>query len=92
MDAVKFIKELKRMCDSHGDACMYCPIGQKKGLATCREYRESNPENFVILVNEWSENHKPITNRQKFLEVFGITIADAILMLNWGDKEFKEIK
>ena len=92
MDAVIFIKELKRMCDNYGVYCSGCPIGEKKEGLTCREFRERNPEFFVKLLQEWSEKHKPITNRQKFIEVFGMTFTDAIITPNWSTNEFKEKK
>lgn len=93
MDAVKFLKETKRMCDSY-KGCSECPIGKEKIASNifCHDYKNKYPEKFVEKVSEWSRNNPQITNRKKFLEVFGITIGDAMLKPNWADNEYKENK
>ena len=91
MDAVKYIKELKRMCNYYGN-CKTCPIGKEKGILACWDYRDSYPETFVSLVSEWSVKNKPITNQEKFHEVFGIDFYDAMTTLHWAYHEYKEIK
>lgn len=94
MDAVKFLKEWKRMCDYYGCSCNQCPVGKAKNEydLLCWDFRDTYQEKFVDIVLDWSVNHIPITNREKFLEVFGVTIGDAAIIPNWGDKEFKEKK
>ena len=69
MDAVEYIKERNRMCET-SDA-FRCPLqidGECKG---CDGQR--NPAEAVRIVEEWSKAHPIQTNADKFKEVFGMT-------------------
>lgn len=65
MDAVNFIKEWNRMCDTIAD-CDNCPLYN----CGCGENFEHFPEESVYIVSAWS-NANPIKTRQsQFLELF----------------------
>ena len=91
MDAVKCLKEWKRMCDNY-DSCNKCPVGIEKNRRQmhCSDFRNNYEEEFVEIVSKWSIDNPSITNRKKFLEVFGITLGDAMIKPNWLDDEYKE--
>ena len=63
MDALKFIKERQRMCDSYNDDCIGClmcgqPCGIDKGV---------DAELLVSVVEKWSKEN-PKTRQDLFLE------------------------
>lgn len=58
MDAVKFIKERKRMCN--GRPCATCPlfaVHQLEYLPNCKEWCMDHPEASVTVVEKWAEEH-----------------------------------
>ena len=61
MDAVKFLKEYKRLCDECS-ACVGCPL---KNYGDCID---AEPKELVKAVEEWSEEHPIKTNGMKFLD------------------------
>lgn len=74
MDAIKFIKEYKRMCNSYTinvannvDCCMDCPLyGQPCDLASLT----ISPQDIVIKIEQWSQTHPQKTMMQDFFEKF----------------------
>lgn len=59
MDAVKFIKELSRMCDAH-DHCESCPAEE----CECQSLEHmAEDTRIVAIVEKWSASH-PATTRQ----------------------------
>ena len=59
MDAVKFMKELKRMCSSYSACTEDCRL---RGLVfenggTCIKYCFAHPEEAVEIVGKWSKEH-----------------------------------
>ena len=60
MDAVKFTKQYKRLCDEYS-ACVGCPL---KNYGDCID---AEPKELVKAVEEWSEEHPIITNGMKVL-------------------------
>jgi hypothetical protein len=105
MDAVKFIKEDTRMCDSHY-RCSRCPISQEimKGdevFLSCGQFRRAHPDVYVSVVEQWSKEHPLVTNAQKFKEVFGVgpeycssplrtSETGNVLAHEWWDEPYKE--
>ena len=70
MDAVKFVKEWKRMCISH-KTCLSCSIGESEGIFTvCGNAVKENPEKAVAIVEKWSEEHPVKTRQSEFLKLF----------------------
>ena len=66
MDAVKFIKELGRMCDAH-EHCESCPAKE----CEC-QLLENMVENtrIVSIVEKWSAAHPRKTRQSEFLKLF----------------------
>ena len=75
MDAVKFLKEHKRICQiyCHSLTCTECPLEDcNNGLGIpCDTLFNEHPDVVVRVVEEWSKAHPIQTNAQKFAEVFG---------------------
>lgn len=71
MDAVKFLKEKKRMCISSGDdSCHGCPIYAERGILTCTQFQNIFPGQIVEIVEKWSKEHPRKTFLQDFLEKY----------------------
>lgn len=90
MDAIKFLKEYRRMCKIF-QSCHDCPLGKENNNQEvfCEDFVEEYPEKAVEIVSDWSIENQKITNRKKFLQVFGITLGDAMIKPNWLDDEYK---
>ena len=69
MDAVQFLKEVRRMCDAKADDCDGCPFEHSHERDVCRVF--DAPDETVRIVEEWSKAHPVMTNAMKFEEVFG---------------------
>lgn len=69
MDAVKFIRERKRMCNDR--PCADCPlfaVHQLGDLSACKEWCMDHPEASVTVVEKWAEEHPRKTRQSVFLE------------------------
>lgn len=66
MDAVKFIEERTRMCESFGDRCTGCPASNG-GCAVSQESTLDATAQIAI-VEEWSAEHPRKTRQSVFLE------------------------
>ena len=66
MDAVKYLKESKRMCEFYMD-CRDCPLDEKGEM--CTGYPANHPEEHVAIVERWSKEHKIKTNGGLVLEL-----------------------
>lgn len=62
MEAVKFLEEYKRMCDSN-DSCDSCDADGQ-----CIGYGTNNAAGVVAIVEEWSKAHSRKSRQSKFLE------------------------
>jgi len=73
MEALVFLNEYKRMCESTGGGCAVCPMstGNNKHNVTCSHLLTKCPEDACKIVEQWSKEHPIITNAMKFKEVFG---------------------
>lgn len=74
MDAVLFLKEYKRMCDSVTD-CKHCPLGEYflplySYDYSCPQYCFDNPHYAANAVEQWVKEHPQKTRMQDFLEKF----------------------
>lgn len=76
MDAVEFLKKLKRMCDKNRDSChgscYVCEIFVKKveKSISCSSFIKEYPEEAVSIVEKWSAEHPAKTRQSEFLNVF----------------------
>ena len=96
MDAIKFIEEETRMCESFGTTCVGCPMhpSAKKARYDCRTFVRTCPEQAVAIVEQWSKEHPIMTNKMKFEEVFGKTCDESGVLArpSWWEAEYKEPK
>lgn len=72
MDAIKFMKEKRRMCNSYSrctDACLLRKPMYKSGV-TCLGYCFAYPEEAVAIVEKWSAEHPVKTKQSELLKVF----------------------
>ena len=66
MDAVKFLKEFRRMCDTSSvDFCRGCPLKGKPCSLT-----QGDRDLMVMAVEKWSAEHPVKTRLTDFLEKF----------------------
>ena len=73
MDAVKFIEERNRMCDSFGDGCTGCPASNAcKNELCCAFYLWSTLDATaqIAIVEEWSAAHPRKTRQNVFMEQY----------------------
>lgn len=70
MDALKFIKEAKRMCQSY-EECEACPANAD-GFDDCRidSMHNIDAENAVNIVEKWAKEHPEKTRQDVFLEQY----------------------
>lgn len=67
MDAVKYLKERERMCNSYNNMCDGCGFGK---VPKCNRTEEDNPEKAVEIVERWSADHPKKTRQSEFLKMF----------------------
>lgn len=90
MDAVEFVKERNRMCESFGRSCNDCPAG----INICCDAFEWQEE-LAAIVKKWSATHPRKTRQSEFLKIFPhalinkpngfIEICPADLILDYRD-------
>ena len=77
MDAVKFLKERKRMCDSFRDSsCEGCLIYAIDIGTGCFDFQDDHPKQTVEIVEKWAEEHPRKTILQDFLEKYPNAIME----------------
>lgn len=77
MDAVKFLKEKKRMCDSFRDSsCEGCLIYAIDIGTGCFDFQGDHPKQTVEIVEKWAEEHPRKTILQDFLEKYPNAIME----------------
>lgn len=73
MDALKYLKEIHRMCESMKE-CTDCPFHgcgltfPCKGTAESAEYKDA--EKYISIVKKWSDEHPIKTRQSEFLKMF----------------------
>lgn len=64
MDAVRFLQERARMCNSFSPDCEGCRVDEEKPvISECYLWMFENPERAVKIVEEWSAAHPPKTRQ-----------------------------
>jgi len=92
MEALDFLKEAQRMCESYPD-CKGCPlINFACGFIRCIErFSDADIQCQIKVVEQWSKEHPIITNARKFEEVFGLPAHCMIDQdAQWWDEPYKE--
>lgn len=86
MDAVEFLKEKSRMCNTFNlcDGGGYketCEL-YKEGL-TCADYTNDYPEKAVEIVERWAKEHPRKTRQSEFLKMFpDARLFDGVLAID----------
>lgn len=70
MDAVKYLRELARMCAEYA-LCKGCPAGR----GVCKEMEVKEPEKIVAIVEKWAKEHPAVTRQSRLLKEFPRTSA-----------------
>ena len=69
MDAIKFIKEANKMCNSH-DFCNGCPAFDSSGPCKILHSNNYSAEEKLSIVEKWSKEHPAKTRQSVFLEQY----------------------
>lgn len=82
MDAVKFISEHKRMCESFGTSCNGCPL-HGHPCTFISSITNGDCKRILVKVEQWSKEHPIKTRQNVFLEQWpeAKVADDGILML-----------
>lgn len=66
MDAVEYLKTLRRMCNCE---CLKCEFGKaRSGFETCPIWQRTHPEEAVAIAEKWAAEHPIKTRQSEFLE------------------------
>lgn len=69
MDAVKYLKTLRRMCNC--ECCSQCELGKRLIVyETCTAWRKAHPDEAVAIVEQWDAEHPVKTRQSEFLKLF----------------------
>lgn len=91
MDAVTFIKEKERMCQTCG-SCVLCPAWLDDGCVVSMRSGFA-PEQQIEIVEKWSKEHQPKTRQSVFLKQFPDAHLDSrgVLAIQPCDLGFEDI-
>lgn len=81
MDALEFLKEERRMCNSFDTGCVKCPLGDI-GCCVSPEETDEEFEKEIAIVERWSKEHPRKTRQSVFLEQYPETQIDDTGVLN----------
>ena len=66
MDAVEFLKTLRRMCNCE---CYKCEFWKRlSGFESCTVWRKTHPEEAVAITEKWAAEHPIKTRQSEFLK------------------------
>lgn len=68
MDAVEFIRWMKRMCESYGANCDGCGLYDENAMPACMSGK--SPDECIAIVEQWAKEHPVKTRQSKFLTLF----------------------
>lgn len=74
MDALEFLKERKRMCNSY-DGCKGCPFDDSKCVIDST-ISDEDCKRIVATVEQWSKEHPRKTRQSVFLEQWPNCMVD----------------
>lgn len=75
MDALEFIRERNRMCNSfgNGEGCMSCPFYKEGNRCMAILWKEE----MIPIVEKWSKENPRKTRQDVFLEQYPDTLIDS---------------
>ena len=65
MDAFKYLKTLRRMCNGE---CRECEYEKRSGFAPCTVWQYDHPEEAVAIAEQWAAEHPIKTRQSEFLK------------------------
>ena len=68
MDAVEFLKTLRRMCNAECRKCEFREVHRVNG--GCSTWQKNHPEEAVAIVEQWAAEHPIKTRQSEFLKMF----------------------
>ncbi len=71
MDAVEFLKTVRRICNSNKNGCTSCVVYQKYNY--CKLQCVAHPEEIVAAVEKWAAEHPVKTRQSEFLKNYPYT-------------------
>ena len=74
MEIKDFFRIKKRICDKY--QCSECPLGGRDCIPTLEFRNQDEVEKVAEILDEWDKANPEVTNRQKFIEVFGDGILE----------------
>lgn len=81
MDAVKYLKTLRRLCESK-ERCPGCVLYNKEDSCCIADIGES-AEDTVQIVEQWGKDHPIKTRQSEFLKMFpNAVIDDGVLCIS----------
>lgn len=83
MDAVEFLKTLRRMCNAECRKCEFREVHRVNG--GCSTWQKNHPEEAVAIVEQWAAEHPVKTRQSEILKMFpgaAIDEMDGCLTLN----------
>lgn len=89
MDALKYLKTLRRMCNGE---CRKCEYEKRSGFDPCTVWQYDHPEEAVAIAEQWAKEHPIKTRQSVFLEQWPnarIKKADGLPMANPCDLDGK---
>ena len=80
MDAVKYLKTLRRMCNGE---CRECEYEKRSGVDPCAVWQYDHPEEAVAIAEQWAAEHPAKTRQSVFLEQYPETrlMQDGIIKI-----------
>lgn len=66
MDAVEFLKTLRRMCNAECRKCEFREVHRVNG--GCSTWQKNHPEEAVAIVEKWAKEHPVKTRQSEFLK------------------------
>ena len=67
MDALKYLKTLRRMCNGE---CRECEYEKRSGVDPCTVWQYDHPEEAVAIAEQWAAEHSIKTRQSEFLKLF----------------------
>lgn len=77
MDALKFLEERKRMCESFGSECTECPANNSIYICRLGVVMGAEAVEQVKLVEEWSAAHPVTTRAALFKKTHPFVLSDS---------------
>lgn len=68
LNAVEFLMERKRMCESHSQHCYECELGKERCSYILKTKEDA--EKAVVIVEKWSKEHPKKTRQSEFLKLY----------------------